>query len=398
MAHLSIGAFGPVRVTLDGQAITDRAYDKVWALLVYLAHSAERPHQRETLAGLLWPDQPEAMARTNLRQALTRLRQAIGDSGATPPFLSIGRTRLQFNPASDSEMDSTAFAALLDGCATHAPHPAETCSACADRRTRALTLYRGEFLETFSVGDSDLFEAWMTVERGRLHRHALAALSDLVAYHEQRGDYEQALRFGERHLELEPWSEEAYRQTMRLLARSGRRSEALLRYQRCRAILDSELGVAPSDETAALVEQIQADAFATPATAKYPAPLRADCPDTLPLDPIPFIGRDQELATLAKLLANRQCRLLTLLGPGGVGKTRLALQAAREAHTVFADGATFVALAPLSAAATIVSTVAAALGFTPDDHAAQQAQLLAYLRRREILLILDNIEHLLVPR
>src|SRR5687767_9101709 len=98
MPHLSISALGPLVVTLDGQTVTALAYDKLWAVLGYPSHAADQPHRRESLAGLLGPDQPEEKARANLRQALVRLRKAIGDANATPPFLLVERTGSQLNP------------------------------------------------------------------------------------------------------------------------------------------------------------------------------------------------------------------------------------------------------------------------------------------------------------
>src|SRR5690349_13881919 len=145
MAHLSIRALGPLVVTLNGQSITALAYDKVWALLLYLAQAPDYPHRRESLAGLLWPDQPEEKAFTNLRQALARLRKAIGDgptaisdAAATPPFLLVDRATIQFNTVSDTSLDVTEFTALLSACATHAHRHAESCAACAEWREQAI--------------------------------------------------------------------------------------------------------------------------------------------------------------------------------------------------------------------------------------------------------------------
>src|SRR5262249_37337188 len=109
MARLSLALLGPLEVRLDGQPVTALAYDKVWALLAYLAIEADRPPRRDALIGLLWPDQPNQAARTNLRQALTQLRQALGDHAAQPPFLLIARETIQFNLASDYDLDVTAF-------------------------------------------------------------------------------------------------------------------------------------------------------------------------------------------------------------------------------------------------------------------------------------------------
>jgi predicted ATPase/Tfp pilus assembly protein PilF len=396
MPHLSIGALGPLVITLDGQTITGLAYDKVWALLVYLAHSTDHPHRRESLAGLLWPDQPEEKARTNLRQALARLRQAIGDANATPPFLLIEHAGIQFNGASDATLDVTEFSSLLTACAAHAHRHAESCAACAQRREQAVALYRGAFLDKFHVGDSDLFEEWTTLVREPLHQQAMDALAALVVYHERHGNYAQALHYSERQLELDPWREEAYRQMMRILALNGQRSAALHRYERCRTMLDTELGVAPAAETTALYEQIRAAELDGPVKADYLA-LPTKRRHSLPLQPTPFIGRQPELAALADLIADPQCRLITLLGPGGTGKSRLALQAASDEGEAFADGTTYVSLAPLNAAAFIVPTVAAALDVTLAGHAAPQTELLHVLRQKELLLVFDNFEHLLAP-
>jgi predicted ATPase/DNA-binding SARP family transcriptional activator len=396
MPHLSIDAVGPLRIKVDGEVITGQAYNKVWALLVYLAIEADRHHPREALAGLLWPDQPEERARTNLRQALTRLRHAIGDRSATPPLLSIQRRTIQFNLESDYRLDVAAFLDLLSACDNHSHRHTETCTVCAQRREEAVGLYRGPFLDNFYIGDSDLFEEWAIRMREHLHQRALGALTDLAAYHERRGNYPQALEYSERVLNLDPWREEAYRQVMRMLALTGQRSAALNQYERCRAILDAELGVAPSAETTALYQSIQSAEF-QPAESTDFRSLPAARPHSLPLQPTPFIGREQELTALADLLADPQCRLITLVGPGGSGKTRLAIQAAGNESEAFADGVVYVALAPLTAAEFIIPAVAAALQVTLDGHPAPRKQLLHYLSQKEVLLVLDNFEHLLAP-
>ncbi|MCB0073121.1 MAG: winged helix-turn-helix domain-containing protein, partial [Caldilineaceae bacterium] len=149
MPHLSINVLGPPTVTLDGQSIIGSAYAKAWALLVYLAYASDHPHRRETLAGLLWPDQSDEQARTNLRQALARLRQALDDANATPPHLFADRTSIQFNAAGNATVDVAKFTTLLAACTAHDHRHAETCAACAARREEAVALYRGAFLEGF---------------------------------------------------------------------------------------------------------------------------------------------------------------------------------------------------------------------------------------------------------
>jgi len=204
MARLSLCLLGPLQATLDGQPVTSLESNKARALLAYLAVEANRPHSRDALAGLLWPNQPDRMAHNNLRQALANLRQAIHDQAAQPPFLHITREAIQFNAASDHWLDATAFTALLGACEQHLHRRAETCKSCAQRLQDAIDLYRGNFLEQFFLSDSAAFEEWVLVKRERLHRLALNALYRLADFHERRGVYEQAHRYASRQLELDP--------------------------------------------------------------------------------------------------------------------------------------------------------------------------------------------------
>ena len=119
MAHLMLDVLGAFQVTLTDGSTARFESDKTRALLVYLAAEADRPHRREALVGLLWPDEPEQSARHNLRQALFSLRQTIGDPAAQPPYLLISRDDIQFNPASDFALDVASFEAQLAACAGH---------------------------------------------------------------------------------------------------------------------------------------------------------------------------------------------------------------------------------------------------------------------------------------
>src|SRR5205085_709141 len=145
-----------------------------------------------------------------------------------------------------------------------------------------------------------------------------------------------------------PWREASHRQLMRVLALDGQRSAALVQYATCQRLLDTELGVAPETETTALYAQIERQAVVP---TVHPPPTN-DLAAHTPLTPL--IGRETELAQLADRLEQRDCRLLTLVGPGGIGKTRLALQAAADLAASFRDGVTFVPLAPLSGAELLI--------------------------------------------
>jgi predicted ATPase/DNA-binding SARP family transcriptional activator len=399
MAQLSLWLLGSFRVTLDGESVTDFATDNARALLAYLSVEADRAHRRDFLAGLLWPRHSREKALRSLRQALYHLRQAIDDQDAAAPsetagkggghFLLAKRHTIQFNPQSDHWLDVAAFTSLAGACRRHRHRDRGTCLPCLRSTGRMVALYRGEFLEQFPAAGSHLFEEWVLLQREWLHREAIEALIQLANYHERRGQMRQARTYAQRQVELEPWREEAHRQLMRLWALDGQRSAALAQYKACRQALATELSIEPTEETAALYESIRADQ-AAPLLRRPSAPTRS-----LPPSPTPFVGRDQELAELAELLANPDCRLVTLVGPGGIGKTRLALQAATDQIGNFLHGVAFVPLAPVSSPDLLVSAIADALGFSFRERADPEGQLLNYLREKELLLVLDGMEHIL---
>ncbi|MFL5801327.1 MAG: BTAD domain-containing putative transcriptional regulator [Roseiflexaceae bacterium] len=411
MAGLALSLLGPLRVTLDDQPVTGLAYDKVRALLAYLVVEA-LPHRRDALAELLWPGQRAVAARRSLRVALTTLRQAIGDRTAPVPFLLVAREIVQVNPARAVTLDVATFIDLLHPIVQHAHDAGVLCPACAARLTQAVALYHGDFLQPVVVRESAAFDEWVTLTRERLHHAALAALAELAAYHESRGEDDQARQYGWRQLALEPWDESAHRCVMRVLARKGQRSAALAQYERCCQVLAAELGIEPSGETTALYEQIRTSALArivgsrlvhTPATGlgndrtngSGNGSTILSSQQNLPAQLTPFIGREAELANLAQLLADPTCRLLTVVGAGGSGKTRLALQAARGQIGAHLHGVYFVSLTSTSSPDFLVSAIADSLSFPfygPQD---PNMQLLNYLREKEMLLVLDNFEHLL---
>lgn len=405
MARLTLSLFGPFHVMLDNRTVDSFGYDKVRALLAYLVMEADRPHRREVLAELLWPDQPATTARHSLSQALTRLRQVLGDHTATTPYLLTTRPSVQWNRASDYAADVASFTTIINSCQRHAHGQRETCVSCAQQLEQAVALYKGEFLAQFAIGDSAAFEEWTLLRREGLQQRALSALSWLSHYHAQRGMYDQAAQYTQTEIALDPWREDAHRRLMQVLALSNQRAAALRHYEQCRRLLAAELGIEPDAATTALYEQIRAGELVgedvaprpnhrVPASNMLPADLSRGL-HNLPAPTTAFIGREHEIATIDGLLAHPECRLITLVGPGGIGKTRLSQHVAHKAVATFVHGVYLVPLAPVRSARGIVAAIAGALHlqfFGQDD---PTAQLLAYLRGKQMLIVLDNVEHLL---
>jgi len=397
MSRLNITLLGPFQVTNDAVPITQFEADTARALLAYLAMQPALAFPRESLSDLLWPEQWRSDSLVALRQTLARLRRAIDDAGADPPFLTITRQSIEFNAESDYRLDVAAFTQQIAAVQSHRHRRLEACQRCMQKLERAANLYRGDFLTGFML-DSLPFEEWVLMERERLHQQAMDTFYHLATYHHLHGNYEQMQHYARRQLALEPWREEAHRQLLVALALSGQRSAALSHYKTVRDTLMEELGVEPTDETEQLLAQIRDGTLAQEVTP----------PHNLPNQLTSFVGRERELARIVGRLEDPSCRLLTLVGAGGVGKTRLALKVAEQMAFHFQHGVWFVPFVDITLSQgapggferntwhnQLATAVATCLGLDFAGQAHPKQQLLQALASREILLILDNFEHLI---
>lgn len=339
MARLTLALLGSFACALDEEPIAAFESSRVRALLAYLAVEADRPHRRDALAGLLWPDSPARAAHNNLRQALSNLRYAIGDRAATndreaaPLFLLISRDTVQFNTASDYWLDVDLFNELIKTLQEHHPTGREADECHLERVQQAIELYRGGFLEGFFLSDSAAFEEWALFAREKYHRLALDALHYLADAYAERGEHDQARAYARRQIELEPWREEAHRQLMRALALSGQRSAALAQYETCRRVLVEELGVEPAEETTDLYQQIRDGEISTtlPTFPDPSPPLFSVPPPPCPYrglfafreqDAAFFFGREAFTERLVETV--RQQGMVAVIGPSGSGKSSVA--------------------------------------------------------------------------
>jgi predicted ATPase/DNA-binding SARP family transcriptional activator len=355
---------------------------KTQALLAYLAIEADHPHRRDALAGLLWGEVSDAAARNNLRQSLHQVQNALGET--SPPFLLVTPQTIQFNPSSDYWLDVNEFTQLLDECDHHAHRHRETCRACHARLQRAADLYRGPLFANFSLKDSNAFEEWAMIKREHLARRALAAFGALADYHARHHAYAPMEDAARRQIAIDAFDEDAHRRVMRACAWSGRRNAALAQYEECRRLLKEELDAEPASETQKLFEDVRDGNFES-------AP--AAVPTNLPIQLTSFIGREEEIRQAQDMLD--KARLLTLTGVGGCGKTRLALQVAANLVEEFPDGVWFVDLAPRADPALVPPSIAGVLGVREQPGHSLSESVAEHLRAKNLLLILDNCEHLL---
>lgn len=373
-AQLALKLLGKPQITLNNQPVSGFISAKAQGLLIYLAVTG-KAHTRATLASLFWDDAPDAQAAKNLRNVLSNLRALVGS------HILISRDEVAFDMSQPYMLDVDEFTrALASARGQDEAHALQ----------RAAEIYQGDFLAGFYVKNALGFEEWALGRQAGLKNAALQALHTLVGRHLEREEYAAGINYANRLLAIGPWHEETHRNLMKLLSRSGQRSAALAQYQICRQTLKTELDVEPMPETTALHQRIKAAA--------------APPPHNLPPQPTPFVGRAAELAELGRFLRHPTAQLLTLTGLGGIGKTRLALQAAARAidpskndEQIFGNGVFFVPLAHMADAASgqsLMTALAEALRVEIQGPMQPQAQVLAFLRDKNMLLILDNFEHL----
>ncbi|UCH24388.1 MAG: tetratricopeptide repeat protein [Trueperaceae bacterium] len=400
MARLSLYLFGTPRVEVDGTPVSI-GHSKGVALLAYLAVTG-RPHARESLAALLWPDHEAASALGEVRRMLWALNKALGKG-----WLLADRQTIAIQPDADIWVDVNRFHLLLDNYRQHGHRADEVCPECLDPLTEAIPLAHETFLAGFSLVNSVGFDDWQAQESQFLHRQLVQALQKRISLllDSTENPPAQTISDAQRLLSLDPLAEPSHRLLMSLYAASNQPGEVARQYEECIDYLRTELDVSPSTETTALYERIRVGSFdAASEFAKLPhrvvrpenGTLETEPAHNLPGQITPFIGREFEITALTGLLLDPSFSLVSIVAPGGMGKTRLAIEVGNRIGSHFQHGVTFVELAPLGDGADIVAAIAEAAGYHfQQSGRSQKQQVKDYLANKEILLILDNFEHLL---
>jgi len=352
-------------------------------LVKLLALAPERSLHRERLADALWPDDPEGGA--GLHQVLYTARRALAPDGAQRELITLVDDVVALVP--DIAVDVEWFL-----------EAAERARSCREQTAHrdAIALYAGELLP------EDRYEDWTTAQRASLQETYLRLLVELGAMLAGDGDAAGAVEILQRAIVADPLHEPAHRALMRTFAQDGRVQQALAQYQQLSGALAEQLAADPDPETRELYVQIlgsqhhrpdsDADRLAGPVPGEE-APRSRSAGSRLPHQTTSFIGRENELAALEQMLP--RTRLLTLTGPGGAGKTRLALALAARAEPTFDEPAYLVELAPVSNSARITGELAAALGLQPRSERDPFELLRSQIAARRLLIVIDNCEHLI---
>jgi predicted ATPase/DNA-binding SARP family transcriptional activator len=349
MPQLALYLLGSPRIESDGASV-DIDTRKAVALIAYLVVTQQH-HGRDTLANLLWPEYDQSHARGALRRTLSTLNKALAGN-----CLDIERETVGVAPQAKLWVDVNDFNHYLAECRTHGHQANEVCTACLEPLTRAISLYRDDFLAGFSLRDSPNFDDWQFLQTDILRRELASALERLVHCHCALGEFDPAITYAHRWLTIDRLHEPTYRQLMLLYAWHGQRTAALHQYRECVQVLNQELGVAPLEATAQLYQAIKENHVPSlPAPLQKPALAKAEVQSLSTMAPsedfslsmassttkapvanteYPLVGRSAEWSTLFNAYSsiNGGGQILILEGEAGIGKTRLAEEFLNHAH------------------------------------------------------------------
>lgn len=309
VSGLTIALLGAPLVEIDGARLGVDTR-KAIAVLAYLAVTGQT-QSRDALATLLWPEYDQTRARSALRRTLSTLKRALGGR-----WLEVDRANAGFDPAG-AFVDVTEFRTRLGEAGHGRPEMR------IEPLTEAVKLYRGDFLEGFTLRDSPPFDDWQFFQSEGFRRELAGALERLVEGHVVLGEFAPAIEHARRRLAIDPLHEPAHRQLMQLFAWGGERAAALRQYRECAGILDRELGVEPVDETTHLYRAIMEDRLPAPEAA--PAPAAKPAVGVAAPSVLPLVGRSAEWQALLDVYrAAGDGRIAVIEGEAGIGKTRLA--------------------------------------------------------------------------
>jgi DNA-binding SARP family transcriptional activator/biotin operon repressor len=318
MGRLEVRLLGGFSLSRDGRPLEQLPLRAARSLVAFLVLNRDRAHTRDLLAGMFWPDFDEPRARRRLSQALWQAQGVLGEDDGAQYLVGTADT-IRFDPEREVWLDVADFEERLAALVEAPPHERDLASI-----RELVTLYTGDLLAGF-------YDDWLLPHQDRVRHGFLSALRMGVELAMAKGDHDAALALARRLVQEDPLDEEAHRNVMRAAVLIGRHNEAVRQFEECRRLLDEELNSAPSAETIALYEAIQADRQedVRPASSPGETTLFEEVGKT------PFVGRETERSRIAQLLdaaLDRRGAVALIEGESGVGKTRLLVEAADDAR------------------------------------------------------------------
>ncbi|HSH03977.1 MAG TPA: BTAD domain-containing putative transcriptional regulator [Anaerolineae bacterium] len=398
-AELQLKFLGAPEIWYRGELV-EFASAKATALLAILAVTGER-QTRDSLVALLWPESDRKHGRGALRYTLSVLKKGVGDE-----VLEIRRQDVGL-VAERVWVDLTVWQEMLL-CAGH--ERGRVCASCYERKEAGVEIYRDHFLAGFSLRDAITFDEWAFLESEQYRQQFSQLIGSLVVYERGQGHLGRAIAHSHQWVKHDPLQEEAHKQLIQLYMESGQPDYGRRQFEIYARYWEEELGLSVGDDVAALLDGevggggVEGERLLVAAASLVVDEAVKTAVTTptvhLPEYPTEFVGRVAEREQIGTWLQADNIRIVTIVGPGGMGKSRLAVTVGQEMGEYFRDGVAFVPLAPLSERVNLETTMAVAMATAINFSFYQgggspQKQLFAHLATGRWLLILDNLEHLL---
>ena len=395
--QLQVKLLGTFEIRWRGELVPRFRTDKIRALFGYLCIESSKAHRRDALCEMFWYERESKAGKQNLRQSLYRIKQTLEkhEKGLGDKLFTTSRQELAIN-AKYLAIDAID---LLNGSEeiSSRKEETETGDLSGNSKLEALAeMHDGEFLEGMELIDEPLFNEWLRTKREQIHKRACELFERVAQHYRQIGILEKAHQWLDRWLSIETWNERAHRLKMEWLAQEGKRSAALAQYHELVEILLEEFQADPTEETNDLYlkihyEEVQREIQKPSANRLF----------SIPNQSTPFIGRKRELEELVHLLSQKEVRLVTLQGLGGIGKTRLLFEVAKELalqEDTFTDGSFFIPLAAITRAEQVPAAIAHHLQLSIQASIEERTRVIDFLRDRNLLLLLDNFEQVVEAR
>lgn len=379
--------FGSFEISINSFVISEISSQKARGLFAYLILDNKRVHARSTLAAIFWPDVPEQTALHNLRQALTTIKKAISETISDVEIFSSDRDTLGFNEKVLIQVDILDFEHKIQILLDH-HNGGQARGFPINQLKRTMDQITGQLLPLFTLPDSDLFEDWLALRRERIDRFLVLGYSILLKYHEDRCEWVDARKIAEKLIKIAPWDEDIHARLIHIYLWSSQPNAALSHYHSAVRYLQNILDIEPGIILKKAFNEIQNNL----SSGKIQK-TRIKSSTNLPGYATPFVGREQELDVLENWVSNPEYRVITITGPGGSGKTRLAVELARNQTSLFKDGVYFVSIAGCIFLDHLASTFLSVIGTSREQTSNPIEELLEWIHNRSALLIFDNVEN-----